>query len=92
VLVRGEKYWVAKHFSDREVSFTLWSTSDITLANRKILSDCSSPDFRYLPARDEGEPTVKLSSSDLDMRGILVVPLVLCALTGVHVQLVEVTG
>jgi hypothetical protein len=35
---------------------------------------------------------MKHSSSELDMRGILVAPLVLCALTSVHVGLVEVTG
>jgi hypothetical protein len=63
-------------------------TTEVSLANRKILSNRSSPDFRYLPARDEGDRTMKHSSSELGMRGILVVPLVLCALTSVHAGLV----
>jgi hypothetical protein len=92
VLVEVGKYWESKHVSDGEVSLTLESTSEVSLASRKILSNCSSSDFRYLLARDEGEPTVKLSSSELDMRGILVVPLVHCVLTSVHVGLLEVTG
>jgi hypothetical protein len=74
-------------------SLTLWSTNEDSLANRKIPSHRSSPDIRYyLPASDDGDRTMKHSSSDLDMRGILVVPLVLCALTSVHVGLVEVSG
>ena len=69
-----------------EVSLTLWSTGKFSLVNRKILS---SPDFRCLPARDEVDCAIKHSSSELGMRGILVVPLVLCALPSLHVGLVE---
>lgn len=69
---------------------TLGSTSEVSLASRKILSNRSSPDFRNLPARDEGART-KPSSSVLGMRGIMVTPL-LGALTSVHVGLVEVPG
>jgi hypothetical protein len=80
-----KKYWEAKHVSDGEVSLTLGSTSEVSLANCKILSNRSSPDFRYLPARDEVDRTMKHSSSELGMRGTLVAPLVLCALTIFHV-------
>jgi hypothetical protein len=75
------------------VPLTLGSTNEDSLANHKILSHRSSPDIRYyLPASDDGDRTMKHSSSELDMRGILVVPLVLCAPAGVHVDVVEVPG
>ena len=86
MLVTAGKYWEVKHISDGEVSLTLESTSEVSLANRKILSDRSSPDFRYLPARHEGDRTMKHSSSELVVRGVLIAPLVLCA------RLVEVSG
>jgi len=73
------------HVSGGEVSPTLGSTSEVSLANYKILSYRSSPDFRYLPASHEGDRTVKHSPMELGMRGILVDPLVLCALTSIHV-------
>jgi hypothetical protein len=82
----------AKHVSDGEVSLTFRSTSEVSLANCKILSNRSSPDFRYLPARDEVDRTMKYSSSELGMHGILVAPCFLFALTSAHVGLVEVSG
>jgi len=71
-------------FSDGEVSLTLGSAGVFSLANRKILSNCSSPDFRYLPSSDEGDCAMK-HSLELGMRGILADPLVLCASPSVHV-------
>jgi hypothetical protein len=67
------------------VSLTLGSTSVVSLANCKILSNRSSQDFRYLPARDEGDRTMKHSSMGLKMYRMLVVPFVLCTLTSVPV-------
>ena len=72
-----------------EVSLTLESSSEVSLANRKILSNHSLPDISYVPASDNGERAMKNISSELDMRGILVVLLVLFALTSTHVGLVE---
>jgi len=73
-----------------EVSLTLESTTKVSLANRKILSNRSLLDISYLPASDNGDCTMKNISSKLDMRGILVLLLVLFALTRTHVGLVEV--
>jgi hypothetical protein len=74
-----------------ERSLTFGSTSEVSLANRRILSNRSSLEFKYLPASDDGDRTMK-HSFELEMRGILVVPLVPCALTSIHVGLVEMTG
>jgi len=51
-----------------EVSLTLESTSEVSLANRKILSNRSLLDNSYLPAGDNGDRAMKNISSKLDMR------------------------
>jgi len=75
-----------------DVSLTLESTSVVSLANYKFVSNHSSPDLRYLPARDDGDRTMKHSSSELDMCGIPITPLVLRAPARAHDGQVEVSG
>ena len=71
------------------MSLTLGSASKVSLASRKFLSNRSTSDFRYLPARSDGDRTIKYSSSELGMRGMPVDPSVLHAF---DVGLMEVSG
>jgi len=89
VSARAGNYRSAKRDSDRDMSLTLGSATEVLLANCKILLNLSPPNFRHLPSSDEGDRTMKHSSSELSMHSIMVVPLVLCSLTSVHVGLVE---
>ena len=83
------QFWEAKINFDGEVSLTLGSTIEDSLACCKFPSNRSTPEFRHLPAGDEGDGTMKYPASELGMSGILVAPLVLHV---VHVRLVEVLG
>ena len=75
----------AKHVSAEEVPLTLVPTIEVSLANHKNLSNCPSPDFMYLPTRDDSDWTIKHPSTNLNMCGIFVALMVLCVLTRVHV-------
>jgi hypothetical protein len=74
------------------VSLTLGSTSEVSLANRKILSNRCLTDFGYLPATVDVDRTMEHTSLGLKMHAMLVVPLVLYVPTSVHVGLMEVVG